>query len=359
MTRILLVFFGVGLVLAVSACGGGGPRSVPSNDVAVVGDGTVSKAEYDAVLALTKNTYKQAKRPFPAPGTAKLAELRSQVTNFLVLNSEYEQEAKKLGIKVSDQEVSDRIDQYKQQVYGNQPGQPKPTQKQLDERYQQALKQQGFTDEWLRFAYRLDILRSRLQTKVTDGVKVSDNQITSYYDKNKAQYTTPAQSESRQVRHILVKSKAKADQLYAQLQKNPNKFPALAKKYSIDTGSGAAGGLLPGGAVKGRLVQPFEKVAFSLPANKISKPVHTQYGWHIIEALGPIKPAQPAKQTPLAQVKEAIRQILLQNQRSKAAGDWQKKTIKDYCKKIAYAAGYEPAPGTDPCKPQSTTSTNQ
>ena len=327
--------------------------------MAVVGDGTVSKSQWDAVLDLTKNTYKQAHRPFPGPGTAKLAELRSQVTNFLVLNSEYEQEAKKLGITVSDKEVSDRIDQYKQQVYGAQPGQKQPTQKQLDQRYQQALKQQGWTDDWLRFAYRLDILRSRLQSKVTGNVKVSDSQIKSYYEKNKAQYTTPAQPESRQVRHILVKTKAKADQLYAQLQKNPGKFAAFAKKYSIDTGSGAAGGVLPGGALKGRLVKPFEKVAFSIPANEISKPVHTQYGWHIIEALGPIKPAQPAKQTPLAQVKEAIRQILLQNDRSKAAGDWQKKTIKDYCKKIAYAPGYTPAPGTDPCKPQSTTTSGQ
>jgi foldase protein PrsA len=332
---------------------------VPSSDVAVVGDGSVPKSQWDAVLDLTKNTYKQAHRPFPQPGTAKLAELRSQVTNFLVLNSEYEQEAKKLDIKVSDKEVSDRIDQYKQQVYGNQPGQPKPTQKQLDERYQQALKQQGWTDDWLRFAYRLDILRTRLQQKVTDDVKVSDSEITSYYDKNKAQYTTPAQPESRQVRHILVKNNAKADQLYAQLQKNPGKFAALAKKYSIDTGSGANGGLLPGGALKGRLVQPFERVAFSIPSHTISKPVHTQYGWHIIEAMGPIKPALPPKQTPLSQVKEAIRQILLQNQRSKAAGDWQKKTIKDYCKKIAYAAGYEPAPGTDPCKPRSTSAAGQ
>ena len=359
MTRILLVFFGVGLVLALSACGGGGPRSVPSNDVAVVGGGTVSKAQWDAVLDLTKNTYKQAHRQFPQPGTAKLAELRSQVTNFLVLNSEYEQEANKLGITVSDKEVSDRIEQYKKQVYGSQPGQAQPTQKQLDQRYQQALKQQGWTDAWLRFAYRLDILRSRLQQKVTNGVSVSDSQITSYYEKNKAQYTTPAQPESRQVRHILVKTRAKAEHLYQQLLKHPNKFAAFAKKYSIDTGSGANGGVLPGGALKGRLVKPFENVAFSIPSHTISKPVHSQYGWHIIEALGPIEPAQPAKQTPLPQVKEAIRQILLQNQRSKAAGDWQKKTIKDYCKKIAYAPGYEPAPGTDPCKPQSTTTTGQ
>ncbi len=112
--------------------------------------------------------------------------------------------------------------------------------------------------------------------------------------------------------------------------------------------------MLPGGAIKGRLVKPFEDVAFSIKPNVISKPVHTQYGWHIIEALGPVKAATPAKPTPLSQVKEAIRQTLLQTKRNTASQDWQKKTTKDYCKKIAYQTGYAPPPGQDPCKPQST-----
>ena len=116
--------------------------------------------------------------------------------------------------------------------------------------------------------------------------------------------------------------------------------------------------MLPGGAIKGRLVKPFEDVAFSIKSNVISKPVHTQYGWHIIEALGPVKAATPAKPTPLSQVKEAIRQTLLQTKRNTASQDWQKKTTKDYCKKIAYQTGYAPPPGQDPCKPQAATTSS-
>jgi parvulin-like peptidyl-prolyl isomerase len=160
------------------------------------------------------------------------------------------------------------------------------------------------------------------------------------------------------VRHILVNSKAKADKIYAQLQKNPKLFATLAKKDSIDTSSAQAGGELPGGAVKGRLVKPFEEVAFSLKVHEISKPVHSQFGWHIIQAMGPVRPPQAAKPTPLSQVKEAIRQTLLQNKRNDATQKWEAKMIKGYCKKIGYQSGYAPAPGQDPCKKQSTTTSS-
>lgn len=355
MKLTLPVLAGLALVLVVSACGGSGPRSVPSNAVAVVGDGTISKADWDALLQQTKANYEATNHAFPKAGTVALASLRTNATQFLIQAAEYEQEAQKMGIKVTDKDVDNRLAQIKQQFYAGQPGQAAATKEQVEKRYQQALKQQGFTDEEVRTGIRLTILRERVQAKVTKDVKVSDGDIQAYYDKHKSQYATPAQPESRQVRHILVKSKKRADQLYAQLKAHPKLFAKLAKKYSIDTTSGDAGGVLPGGAIKGRLVKPFEQVAFAIKVNAISKPVHTQYGWHIIEALGPIKAATAAKPTPVSQVKEAIRQTLLQDQRNKASQKWDTKTKKHYCGTIAYQTGYGPPPGSDPCKQQQTT----
>ena len=75
------------------------------------------------------------------------------------------------------------------------------------------------------------VVQNKLYEKVTDGVTVSDADVTAYYKKNKQQYVQP---ESRDVRHILVKKKALADQLYAQLTGGAN-FAALAKKYSTRT----------------------------------------------------------------------------------------------------------------------------
>jgi foldase protein PrsA len=359
MNRIIVVLSGVVLLLVVSACGGGGPRSVPGDAVAVVGDRDIPKSEWDALIHQTKANYEATNHSFPKPGSVELANLRSNATQFLISASEYEQEADKLGIKVTDADVRSRLDQIKRQFYASQTGGKSASKKQIEKRYQEALKQQGFTDEEVRNGIKITLYRERVQKKVTEGITVSDDDVKSYYDKHKQQYETPAQPASRDVRHILVKSKAKANKIYSQLQKNPKLFPKLAKKDSIDTSSAQVGGTLPGGAVKGRLVKPFEKVAFSLKVRQISKPVHSQFGWHIIQAMGPVRPPQPAKPTPLSQVKEAIRQTLLQNKRNDATQKWEKKMIKHYCGTIAYQSGYAPAPGQDPCKrPASTTASS-
>jgi parvulin-like peptidyl-prolyl isomerase len=357
MRRIIPGLFGVVLVLAVAACGGGGSRNVPSNAVAVVGDRAVLKSDWDALITQTRNTLKATNQAFPKPGTVALANLRTNATQFLITASEYEQEADKLGVKVTDKLVEKRLQQFKKQSYGGQPGQKPASKAEIERRYRQALKKQGYTDQEVHQGFKLGILRDLVQKKVTAEVKISDSEVKDYYDKHKQQYQTPAQPESRNVRHILVKSKALADRLYGRLHAKPGLFPKLARQYSTDTSSASAGGALPGGAVKGRLVKPFERAAFSIKTNTISKPVHTQFGWHIIEALGPVKPPTPAKPTPLVLVKEAIRQTLLSEKRSTAVRDWQQKIVKHYCGTIAYQAGYAPPPGQDPCKARATTTT--
>ena len=357
MKRIGIIGVCAAFVLLVAACGGGGAQSVSGDDVAVVGDGHITQAEWNALIDQTKNNFKATHRKFPAPGSVDLANLKTNATQFLIQSSEYQQEADNLDAKVSEKDIDARLQQIKEQYYGNPAGQKQATQAQMDQRYEQALKQQGFTDEEVRSGIKQQLIREKVFNNVTKDVKVSDSDITSYYNKNKKQYETPAQPPSRDVRHILVKTKAQADSIYAQLQKNPGKFAQLAKKYSTDTSSARNGGKLPPGtAVKGRLVPEFEKVAFSIPANKISKPVHSQFGWHIIEALGPIKAGTPAKPTPYSQVKEAIRQQLLSQDKQKEMDKWLAGIKKSYCKKIGYAQGYAPPPGQDPCKqPASTT----
>ena len=355
--RVILIALCTAVVLLAAACGGGGSQQVSADSVAVVGGQQISKSDWEALIEQTRRNFQATHRQFPKPGSVDLANLKANATQFLIQSSEYQQEADKLGVKVSDKDVDARLQQIKEQYYGNPAGQKKATQAQMDKRYQAALKQQGFTDKEVRAGIKLQLIREKVFEKVTSDVKVSDSDVKAYYDKNKKQYETPAQPPSRDVRHILVKTKAKADQIYAQLQKNPGKFAQLAKKYSTDTSSAANGGRLPPGtAVKGRLVPEFEKVAFSIPAHQISKPVHSQFGWHIIEALGPVKAGTPAKPTPFSQVKEAIRQQLLSQDKQKEMDKWLADMKKSYCKKIGYQQGYAPPPGQDPCKqPASTT----
>ena len=145
-------------------------------------------------------------------------------------------------------------------------------------------------------------------------MKVTDQQIEQFYEEKKAtQYSQP---ESRDVRHILVKTKAKADELEAQLKDGAD-FGELAKKFSEDTGSKATGGKLT--ISKGQTVAEFDKEAFSLKKNEISEPVKTQFGFHIIQALSDVK---PAKVTPLKDVKAAIEGELKQTKKNEKMTAW-------------------------------------
>ena len=74
---------------------------------------------------------------------------------------------------------------------------------------------------------------------------------------------------------------AKAQEVAAKAQAGED-FVALAQQYSEDPGSQSRGGYL--GYIKGgRLIYPFEKVAFAMQPGEISEPVETRFGYHIIK----------------------------------------------------------------------------
>src|SRR3954454_16231281 len=170
MRRLVLIGLCAALMLVVAACGDSGPKSVPPDGVAVVGDKTVTNQEWDALLAQTKRNFLATKRTFPKAGTVDCANLRTNATQYLIQSSEYQQEAEKLGIDISDKDVDARLDQIKKQYYGNPAGQKQATPAQMDKRYNAALKQQGFTDEEVRQGIKLQLIREKVFNKVTKDV---------------------------------------------------------------------------------------------------------------------------------------------------------------------------------------------
>jgi len=81
-------------------------------------------------------------------------------------------------------------------------------------------------------------------------------------------------------RHILVETEDEAKAVKAELDKGAD-FAELAKKKSKDPGASDGGDL--GFFTQDQMVPEFSKVAFSLEPGKISDPVKTQFGWHIIK----------------------------------------------------------------------------
>ena len=324
-------------VLVASGCGSD-KQAVGANDVAVVGDQTISKDQFDRLIDQAKKNYQANKQKFPPAGTTQYIALRKQAMQFLVQRAEFEQEADKLGLKVTESDVDRQLSTIKSQYFGSssggrggsKSGQCDAT---CEKKFAAELKKQNLTIDQVRDDVRASVIQNKIYEKVTTGVNVSDKDINSYYKKNKQQYVQPA---SRDVRHILVKKKALADQIYQQVTHGGN-FAALAKKYSTDPSSKDSGGKMT--ISKGRQVPEFDKVAFSLKPHEVGQPVKTTYGWHVIEALTPTTKQSVTK---LSEVKTAIRQQLLQQKKQDEMRKWVDDTTKDFKSKTSYQVGYEP-----------------
>jgi len=116
-------------------------------------------------------------------------------------------------------------------------------------------------------------------------------------------------------------------------------FAALAKKHSTDTGSKESGGKLT--ITRGQTVAPFDKQAFALAKNEVSAPVKTEFGFHLIEPLSEVKKAAKA---PLKEVRDSIRQQLLQTKKNEAMTKWVDELKQEYDDKVSYATGFTPPP---------------
>jgi parvulin-like peptidyl-prolyl isomerase len=143
-----------------------------------------------------------------------------------------------------------------------------------------------FTEEMFLEQYDgyLNYLDDELGISEDDLRRIYESQI--LYEKVKEAVLSDVAREVDQVwaRHILVEDLETAEEVTVRLN-NGEDFTVLAVEYSTDPGSAANGGDL-GWFGLGQMVPEFEKIAFNLNIGQISDPVETQFGWHIIQALG-------------------------------------------------------------------------
>jgi peptidyl-prolyl cis-trans isomerase C len=130
---------------------------------------------------------------------------------------------------------------------------------------------------------------------------VTEEEIKAAYDQEAARVQ---QTERVRARHILVGTEKEAKEIETRLGKG-EKFEDLAKQYSLD-GSKDYGGDL-GYFSAAEMVPEFSKAAFALKAGETSKPVKTDFGWHIIK----LEDRKTGAAQPYDQVKGAIRNILV------------------------------------------------
>ncbi len=317
------------------AAGCGGSDEVPADAVAVVDGTSINRTTLDELLTRAKKTYTAQKRSFPKAGTSEYQSLQTQAVAYLVQRQEYAREAEKLGIDVTDGQITKKLDEVKKQYFGGNQA-----------KFEKGLADQGYTVDTLRDDIRSQLVTEGIYKKVTDDVKITDADVKSYYDQNRQKYSVP---ESRSVRHILVKTKAEADAIHSQLQ-NGGDFAAIAKEKSLDPGSKDQGGKLT--VTRGQTVAAFDKAAFALKTNELSQPIKTEFGYHLIQPLAAVKAGSV---TPFEQVKSQIRSQLESERKNGAVNDWVAKVEKSYKDKVQYAAGFEP-PDTSTTNQSTTTS---
>jgi parvulin-like peptidyl-prolyl isomerase len=240
--------------------------------------------------------------------------------------------AQENDITVSDAEVDRELENIKEQV-GEQArasGQDLSNQ----EAYEQALEQNGITEDQLREDIRENLPIQEVQQRVAGDAQPSDEEVQKFYSDNKAaQFTDPAQ---RCVRHILFNKdqKEKAEEVKQQLQEGGD-FAELAKENSQDPGSAENGGDL-GCLGKGETVPEFEEAAFGAERGEIVGPVESQFGYHVIE----VTEVREEEIRPLAEVETQIRDQLSTEQQAQEFDAW----IQEQKEKrnVKYLEGYEP-----------------
>ncbi|WCK54633.1 peptidylprolyl isomerase [Aneurinibacillus sp. Ricciae_BoGa-3] len=178
---------------------------------------------------------------------------------------------------------------------------------------------------------------------------ITDADMRKKYEEIKAS----GQLTTADVRHILIddtkgRSKAdakkKADDLLKELRSGAD-FAALAKQNSDDPGSKANGGLYKDMQIASTVPQ-FKQAVMTLPLNKISDPVETEYGYHIIRV-------EKRTVQPYDQVKQQIKMYMAQDKQSQFLDKNVKTLIKQSnipasMIKAQPAQPAQPAPGQAP-----------
>ncbi|HEY5126330.1 MAG TPA: peptidylprolyl isomerase [Bradyrhizobium sp.] len=131
------------------------------------------------------------------------------------------------------------------------------------------------------FKKRLAFTRNRLlmdSLLATEGkAATTDDAMKKVYEEASKQITGEQEVHAR---HILVETEDEAKAVAEELKKGAD-FAELAKKKSKDPGASDGGDL--GFFTKEQMVPEFSTVAFALEPGKISDPVKSQFGWHIIK----------------------------------------------------------------------------
>lgn len=164
-----------------------------------------------------------------------------------------------------------------------------------------------------------NMLKNYAMHKIFESVNPTDDELKKYYEENK-EVITP--NKTYTASHILVDDETKAEDIYKEIEDGLD-FKEAAKKYSKDP-SAASGGSL-GTFPKGVMVKEFQDGLDSLEIGEISKPVKSQFGYHLIK----LEDINDAEAKPFEEVKDQVYQTYLMVKRQEKYLEKLNKISKD------------------------------
>jgi foldase protein PrsA len=319
------------LTIAVSAMGckmiEKTPEAIQKTVLATVGDEKITKGDLDKEISKNDAQLKQQLGNDYATNDKvkdQLTKMKKQQLDNMVTKKILLQEATKLNLKPSDDDINKQIDDQVNKIKAQYPE---------EGQFASVLEQNGLTEDQLKEALKDQIITNAVQDDMVKDLTVTDDEIQTYYDTNKdTKYTVAAGAT---VSHILVADEETAKGLKAKLDAGAD-FATLAKENSTDTGTkdkGGSLGFVPYNSTQ--LVAEFVNGFKDLKEGEISGPVKSQYGYHLIKATG----LKQAEVTPLDKVKDEIKAAVLQEKQTNAfttkIADWKTELkVKTYEDKI-------------------------
>lgn len=267
------------------------------------------------VFAMTKG-----KVEFPTGDLNRINDTDRDILEQFVTEKLLETEIREAGIKVSDAEVDEYIDQIKARN------------KLSDEDLQTALSREGQTLASYRASVKRELEKNEMiNRQVRAKVNISNEDAERYYKLNMKNYSS---GERALLRHILLPVPEKASEedirsifskaggIYERIKAGED-FAKLAIEYS--EGAGHADGGNIGWMQRGTLVKEIEEVAFNkLSVGQVSEPFRSSIGIHVVK----LEARDPGKVPPFATVAPKIKEELYAKALDERFGKWVKSDLR-------------------------------